>query len=94
MSSILNKEKRADVGFSGATDLLTRPAAPSLEEVAQAFGVTPTTLSRWRSDNFPQQPPREWPAVVGELALRTAERHEEHARALRELGAKLGRREG
>lgn len=76
--------------FKRATDRLIASGI-TLVEVARAFDVTPSTVSRWRSGRGRNQltPPENWPETLADLARRYATRWEARSHDLRHLAAEL-----
>lgn len=63
----------------------------TLTEVADAFSVTPNTVSRWRSGRGRNEltPPDHWRSTLADLAKRRLHRMEAQASDLKLLAAQL-----
>jgi glucuronate isomerase len=57
--------------------------------LADAFGVSRVTITRWRSDEYSEDAREGWEQVVAALAETGAARYEERAAELRALAAEL-----
>lgn len=76
--------------FKHATDQITR-AGVTLVAVAEAFGVTPNTVSRWRSGQGRNalNPPADWHSTLADLARRSARRADQNRITLASLAEAL-----
>jgi transposase-like protein len=75
--------------FREAVDRLRESCGYSMDEVAQAFGVSLNLAQRWRSETGRHKPRAGWEAVLAEMAERGATVNRERADAAERLAAEL-----
>jgi transposase-like protein len=75
--------------FRDAVDRLRQSCGYSMDEVAQAFGVSLNLAQRWRSETGRHKPRAGWEAVLAEMAERGAATNREKAEAAEQLAGKL-----
>jgi transcriptional regulator with XRE-family HTH domain len=76
-----------DHTFKSASDAMTAGGAVQLSQIAQALGVAPGTVSRYRSGVLP--PPDDWRRRLRDLAIEWAHAQEKEAVRLRDLAREL-----
>jgi transposase-like protein len=75
--------------FRDAVDRLRQSCGYSMDEVAQAFGVSLNLAHRWRAETGRHKPRKEWEGVLAEMAERGAAANRARAEAAKSLSDEL-----